>query len=86
MRQEKTYCVSEKAHLHERLQKLPRTWGKRPKRKRVILDSFIVSATPYEELRSYYGDGEWSKEGFSSAHILFFDNEGLYVRELFGNT
>ena len=85
MRQEKTYWVSEKAHLHERLQELPKTWGKKPRRKGVILDSFIVSATPYGELRSYYGDGQWSKEGFSSAHILFFDNEGLYIRALFGN-
>jgi hypothetical protein len=50
------------------------------------MDSFIVSATPYDELRDYYGDGKWSKQQFAECHILFFErtSEYDYARLLFG--
>lgn len=75
MQQERTYEASDKAQLYMHLQELSQTWATRSG-KDVCLDSFIVSATPYEELRDYYGDGNWSKQQFANAHILFFDNLG----------
>jgi len=40
--------------------------------KNVALDSFIVSATPYEDLWRRYDDGRWDRKRFAEAHILFF--------------
>jgi hypothetical protein len=37
----------------------------------VALDSFIVSATPFEDLRVKYDDGSWDRKRFAEAHILF---------------
>jgi len=78
MRQEKTYWTSDKAQLHERLAKLSIEWRKKAGLKNVELDSFIISATPYDELREYYADGKWSKQQFANAHILFFDKNDKY--------
>ena len=36
-----------------------------------MLDSYIVSATPYEKLRKKYDDGSWDRARFADAHILF---------------
>jgi len=47
----------------------------------VTMDSFIVSATPYEELQTIYDDGTWDNESFAKKHILFFGHD--YVRYLF---
>ena len=44
----------------------------------VSLDSFIVSATSYEDLRERYGDGSWDQERFASKHILFRERNGEY--------
>ena len=73
MLMEKTYWSSGKARLHERLKTLADVWGKKAGLKDVVLDSFIVSATPYDTLRGYYGDGTWSKQQFADRHILFFE-------------
>lgn len=85
MRQEKTYWTSDKTQLHERLVKLSKEWGQKAGLKNVELDSFIISATPYDELVQYYGDGNWSKEEFTEKHILFFEQTGeyTYVKRLF---
>ena len=85
MRQEKTYWTSDKARLHERLRKLAEEWGSKANLKNITLDSFIISATDYDELREYYGDGNWSKQQFSEKHILFFprSEEYDYVVKLF---
>lgn len=37
----------------------------------VTLDSYIISATPFDTLRKKYGDGTWTQEGFAEKHILF---------------
>ena len=37
----------------------------------VTLDSYIVSATPFEDLQPNYDDGTWSMERFAERHILF---------------
>jgi len=78
MKQEKTYWTSDKTRLHERLAKLSKGWGEKAGLKNVELDSYIISATPYDELREYYGDGTWSREQFSMKHILFFERSIQY--------
>ena len=49
---------------------------------RVSLDSYIVSATSYEDLRPKYGDGKWSREDFARRHILFPDAHRKYIERL----
>ncbi|HUU20065.1 MAG TPA: DEAD/DEAH box helicase family protein [Sedimentisphaerales bacterium] len=78
MRQEKTYWTSDKAQLHERLAKLSKEWGQKTGLKNVELDSFIISATTYDELREYYGDGNWTKKQFADKHVLFFERNKNY--------
>ena len=88
MRQEKAYWTSDKTQLHKRLQGLSAGWEKKAGLTGVALDSFIVSATPYDELRDYYGDGNWSKQDFADGHILFFDRDEThdYVAALFADS
>jgi hypothetical protein len=78
MLREKTYWSSDKTQLHERLKALAEAWGPKAGLTNVTIDSFIVSATPYETLRGYYGDGKWSMQQFTDAHILFFDPTSDY--------
>jgi len=80
---EPAYGASDKATLHERLRDLSKKWGRKTGLKDVELDSFIVSATPYDELKPRWGDGSWTREQFAEAHILFAEHEG-YVERLFG--
>jgi len=47
-------------------------------RRDVTLDSYIISATPFKDLRKRYDDGTWDKKKFSDAHILFQDRSGEY--------
>ena len=44
----------------------------------MTLDSFLVSATDYTDLRSYYVTGDWTREQFADKHILFFDRQARY--------
>jgi len=85
MRQEKTYWTSDKTQLHERLAKLSEEWEQKAGLKNVELDSFIISATPYDELHEYYADGNWTKKQFADKHILFFEVTSFYdyLSELF---
>ena len=79
---EKAYDSDDKAKLHERLPQLASEIARRsPDAPPVVLDSFIISATPYQELREKYDDGGWSRERFAKAHILFADSGG-YVGEI----
>lgn len=45
----------------------------RPDGHEVFLDSFIISATPHEELSKKWGEG-WTPERFARKHVLFEDN------------
>jgi len=72
------YQHDDKARLHECLPKLAKAIGNRAGLKNVILDSYIVSATPYEDLRTKYDDGTWDKKRFAEAHILFLDRNEEY--------
>lgn len=66
----------EKAKLHERLPTLAGQIACRSGVAReVSLDSLVVSATEYDELRRRYGDGSWTKEDFARRHILFADRD-----------
>jgi len=65
------YQHDDKARLHEFLPQLAKAIGNRAGLKNVILDSYIVSATPYEDLRTKYDDGTWDRKRFAKAHILF---------------
>lgn len=73
MLHEKAYELSDKTTLHERLCELSKSWAKKTELKNISLDSYIISATPYEKLRPYYGGGTWSRGDFISKHILFPD-------------
>ena len=71
MRQEKAYIHDDRARLHERLPELSKEIAKRSGNPSVQLDSFIVSATNYEDLWKHYGDGTWTRDDFAAKHILF---------------
>ncbi len=62
---------------------------KRSKIKNVILDSFVISKTPYDKLRTRICDdsGPWSREKFAESHILFFDEieNREYLKTIFQN-
>jgi hypothetical protein len=85
LRHEKAYWTDDKARLHERLRDYSATWGESSGIKHVALDSFIVSATGYEEIRPYYGDQAWSRSDFADRHILFCDSGHEYVAQLFSD-
>ena len=78
------YAHDEKAKLHEWLPEIAEQIAGRSGLAGVQLDSFIVSATPYDELRERYGEGQWSKDDFASKHILFPDSECDYLSPIFG--
>lgn len=85
MLMEKVYEASDKTKLHERLAVLSKSWGIKTGLSNVSLDSFIISATPYEKLRPYYGDGSWTRGDFASRHILFSEptTNGDYLKPIF---
>lgn len=67
------YKYDDKARLHEYLPTLARSAAKRAGtgHGEVSLDSYIVSNTPYDDLRRVYDDGTWTRERFAKAHIVF---------------
>jgi len=70
---EKTYWDSDKTQLHLRLAELSEKLRRDRELEGVTLDSYIISATPYEGLAPYYHDGSWTLQDFAERHILFFD-------------
>ena len=82
----KAYIHDEKARLWERLPALAAEIEKRSKRSGVSLDAFIISATPFDELRLRYADGTWNKSKFAEKHILFMErsDEYDYIKLLLG--
>jgi hypothetical protein len=67
----KPYRLDDKARLHELLPELAEDIAKRTGRVDVRLDAFIISATPYADLKSKYDDGSWDLDRFTEKHILF---------------
>jgi len=80
------YQYDDKARLHECLPQLAKAIGGRTGLKNVMLDSYIVSATSYEDLRTKYAEGTWDKKRFAQAHILFPEKgkEYDYIRIIMG--
>lgn len=83
----KAYERDEKARLWERLRELGEQMSRRSGSKNVSLDSFIISATPFDTLREHYGDGTWDLEKFAKKHILFQQRSDSYdyIRYLLNN-
>ena len=80
-----SYKHDEKARLHERLPELGRQISGRSVGHNVELDSFIVSATPYADLRKRY-EGHWTKDDFATKHILFPGDGRDYLRPILGRS
>ena len=78
MRHQKAYARDEKAQLHERLPELARNIANRSGNPKVQLDSYIISATTYRDLKDYYENGKWTKDDFAAKHILFQETEEGY--------
>ena len=78
MLNQKAYIHDEKARLHERLPELARDISGRSGNMEVQLDSFIVSATGYEDLWKHYDNGNWTKADFAAKHILFQESGDGY--------
>ncbi|MDE2721976.1 MAG: restriction endonuclease subunit R, partial [Gemmatimonadota bacterium] len=76
------YRHDDKARLHERLPELAKEIGMRSNRQDVTLDSYIISATPYEDLYQRYDDGSWDIERFAGKHILFCEQDD-YMKRIF---
>jgi len=72
------YRYDKKARLHEALPDLAKGIRARSKQQDVILDSYIISATPHVDLRKKYDDGTWDRKKFSDAHILFLERSKEY--------
>ncbi len=70
------YALDDKAQLHERLPDLARSLTPPQHVSSVTLDSFIVSATPFHDLRPRYEDGQWTRAHFAEKHILFQEDRG----------
>jgi len=51
-----------------------------------MLDSYIISATPFENLQKHYDDGTWDREKFAQKHILFQERnkDYDYIHRLLG--
>ena len=65
------YAHDEKAKLHESLPMIADCIADRSGLANIQLDSFIVSATPYDELRKRYGEGQWSRDDFATSTSCF---------------
>jgi hypothetical protein len=72
------YQHDEKARLHEVLPSLAQEIGARSAQKHIALDSYIISATPYDDLRKKYDNGTWDWGKFAAAHILFLERNSEY--------
>lgn len=73
----RNYKLDDKAQLHERLPEIEKELARKSRRRGITLDSFILSATAYDDLKPRYEDGTWTKEKFAEHHILFSDKESL---------
>jgi hypothetical protein len=74
------YANDAKARLHEHLPEFSMEIAKRSGQTNIRLDSFIISATPYSDLRRIYDDGRWGLNKFTEKHILFQERPVLEGR------
>ena len=83
MRMEDHPLINPKVNLHQKLQVQSAGALKKSKIKNLMLDSFIISATPYDELRKKHGP-EWDRPKYADAHIVFFGdgNDRTYIETI----
>ncbi len=74
----RAYIHDDKARLHERLPELADDIGKRSKGQDIVLDSFIISKTSFDDLHKCYDDGKWDRKKFAEKHILFQERSAEY--------
>ncbi len=82
MLHQKAYVHDEKAQLHERLPDLARKIADRSGNPNVRLDSFIISATRYDDLWERYDNGKWTRADFAAKHILFQETDNEYIEQI----
>ncbi len=77
------YEHDEKARLHERLRdEIGPAASRRSGFAGVTLDSYIISATPFDTLRKHYPDGPWTRTRFAEKHILFPESPPAYLKRI----
>jgi hypothetical protein len=64
---------NEKVDLYLALRDFSERMEERDGPKGVFLDSYIISATPFHELSTKWGEG-WTRERFARRHVLFEDD------------
>ncbi len=74
----KPYKHDEKAQLWEKLIELTKEINERTQRQDIKLDSYIVSATAFNNLSEHYDDGTWNLDKFAENHILFQERKNEY--------
>lgn len=58
--------------LHKQLKTQEADARTKSKNKHLLLDSYIISRTPYDDLRRQHGT-EWERARYAEAHIFFGD-------------
>lgn len=85
MRNDDPPPYNEKVVLYERLKELSERIEQRTGVEGIRLDSYIVSATPYSDLKKRWA-GVWSheatREDFADKHVLFEDDLDARIRLL----
>ena len=71
-----------KIFLHKKLQTQLAEARKKSKNKNLLLDAFIISQTPYDDLSKKHGAG-WNREKYAEAHVFFGDEDGKGYLESF---
>lgn len=79
---QEAYAHDHKARLHERLPELAQDIASRSGNPNVQLDSFIISATRYQDLWKRYDCGNWTEADFAAKHILFQESGREYIAHI----
>jgi len=68
----------DRTKLHTYLHDLTDRMNKRGGRDDIVLDSFVVSHTPFDVLQRRYANGDYDREKFAMDHILFEERNQVY--------
>ena len=63
------YQHDKKVQRHKRLPDLAQEIGAKSGQTHITLDSYIISATTYDDFRKRYDDGSWAREEFAAAFL-----------------
>jgi hypothetical protein len=74
MRMEEYPTTNHKINLHLKLKEQVAVAKKTRKLENIELDSYIISATPYDDLRKHHGS-DWDEDKYAAAHVLFFSDQ-----------